>query len=86
MRLKEDYITQEIDGVQFLVPMGAESFSGVVRSNRTAALIVDLLKQETDREEIVDALCAKFDAPRELIAADVDEILGVLKRVSALEE
>lgn len=86
MKLKHDFITQEIDGTQFLVPVGAESFSGVVRSNKTAALIVDLLKTETTEEEIIDALYRRFSAPRETIAADVAEVLNVLRSVHALEE
>lgn len=86
MKLKEDFITQEIHDTQFLVPVGAESFQGIVRSNKTAAFIVNCLKEETTEEKIVDAMCAKYDAPRDTIAADVKEILDTLRRINALEE
>ena len=86
MKLKEEFITQDIDGTQFIVPVGAEAFSGIVRSNATAAFIVDLLKEETTAGKIVDAMCAKYNAPRETIAADVDEILDTLRKINALEE
>ncbi len=86
MKLKSDFITQDIDDTQFLVSIGAESFSGNVRSNKTAAFIVDCLKEETTEEKIVDAMCAKYDAPRQVIAADVKGILATLRRISALEE
>ena len=86
MKLKPDFISQDIDDVQFLVPVGAESFRGIVRSNKTAAFIVDCLKQETTKEGIIDAMCAKYNAPRAEIAADVEEILNTLRRVHALEE
>ena len=86
MKLKTDFITQDIDDTQFLVPIGAEAFSGIVRSNKTAAFIVDCLKEETTEEKIVDAMCAKYDAPRQVIAADVKEILATLRRINALEE
>ena len=86
MKLKDDFITQTIDDVQFLVPVGGEAFSGVARSNETAAFIVDCLKEETTEEKIVDAMCAKYDAPRETIAADVKEILDVLRGINALVE
>ena len=33
MRLKDNILTHEIDGTQFLVPVGAEAFKGIVRSN-----------------------------------------------------
>ena len=86
MKLKDNFITQNIDDTQFLVPVGAEAFQGVVRSNRTAAFIVDCLKEETTEAAIVDKMCAKYDAPRETIAADVKEVLDTLRGIHALEE
>lgn len=86
MKLKTNFITQEIDGIQFLVPLGGEDFHGMVRSNKTAAFIVDCLKEETTPEQITDALCSKYEAPRETIAADVAGILDKLRSIHALEE
>ena len=86
MKLKDDFITQDIDDTQFLVPIGGEAFNGIVRSNSTAAFIVDSLKEETTEEAIVDAMCARYDAPRTEIAADVKEILDTLRKINALEE
>jgi hypothetical protein len=86
MKLKNDFITQDIDGVQFLVPVGAGSFSGVVRSNKTAAFIVDCLREETTEESIVDKMCEKYDAPREQIAKDVSDTINVLRGINAIEE
>lgn len=86
MKLKEDFVTQVVDNTQFLVPVGAEAFQGIVRSNKTAAFIVDCLKEETTEEKIVDAMCAKYDAPRDTIAVDVKEILDTMRKIGALEE
>ena len=86
MKLKDNFITQNIDDTQFLVPVGTEAFQGLVRSNKTAAFIVDCLKEETTEAAIVDKMCAKYDAPRETIAADVKEILDTLRGIHALEE
>ncbi len=86
MKLKNDFLTQQVDDIQFLVPVGPNSFYGVARSNRTAAFIVDSLKQETTVDEIVDAMCANFDAPRETIVGDVGRILDTLRKIDALEE
>ena len=86
MKLKSDFITQTIEDTQFLVPIGAKSFQGIVRSNKTAAFIVDCLKEETTEEVIVDAMCKKYAAPRQNISADVKEILDTLRRINALEE
>ncbi|MBR5258108.1 MAG: PqqD family protein [Clostridia bacterium] len=86
MKLNPDFITQDVEDTQFLVPMGAEMFQGIVRSNETAAFIVNCLKADTTEEKIVDALCAEYNVPRETAAADVREILGTLRRINALEE
>ena len=86
MKLKDQFITQTIEDTQFLVAVGSEGFSGVVRSNPTAAFIVDMLKEETTKEDIVDAMCAKYDAPREVISNDVEGILNTLRGIGALEE
>ena len=86
MKLKNDFITQTIDETQFLIPVGTESFNGIVRSNKTAAYIVDLLKEDTTEEKIIDALCARYDASREVITTDVRKILDTLRSINALEE
>jgi hypothetical protein len=57
-----------------------------VRSNKTAAFIVNLLKEETTEGQIIDAMYERFDAPKEEIAADVREILTTLRNIHALEE
>ena len=86
MKLKSSFITQTIDDTQFLVPLGNEKFHGIVRNNKTAAFIVDCLKEDTDEETIVDKMCVKYDAPRATIAADVADIIRTLRGIGALED
>ena len=86
MKLKDDFVTQDIDGVQFLIPLGGEAFSGIVRSNETAAFLIDLLREETSEAALTDAMAAEYDAPRETLAADVARVLDTLRSLNALEE
>ena len=86
MKLKNSFITQEMDGEQIMVSTGGSDFAGMVRSNATAAFIVDCLKKDTTREEILDSMCAKYDASREVMAADVDMVLDKLTKIGALDE
>lgn len=86
MKLENDFITQTIDDTQFLIPIGGESFHGIIRSNESAAFIVDALKEETTIDKIVDAMTKEYDAPREVLEADVNEIIKKLRSVNALEE
>lgn len=86
MRLKDGFITHESDGEQIMVAAGEVRFSGMVRSNKTAAFIVDCLKEETSENSIVENLLAVFDAPRDVIEQDVGKILDSLRSIGALDE
>ena len=86
MKLKREFITQQIGDRQYMVATDSKSFRGMISSNRTAAFIVDCLKEETTEEAIVEKMYAKYDASREKISSDVRKVLGVLRSVGALEE
>ncbi len=86
MKLSSNFITQEIDGTQFLVPVGAEAFRGIFRNNSTAAWIIDCLKEETSEEAIIEAMLDTFEATREEIEDDVKKVLSLLRSIHALEE
>ena len=61
-------------------------FAGMVRSNATAAFIVDCLKTGTTKEAILDAMEKKYDAPRKVMADDVDMVITNLRKIGALDE
>ena len=52
-----------------------EGFGGVVKLSKTAAVIFDLLQQDTTEEAIVEELSRRFDAPKDVLAADVHGVL-----------
>ena len=86
MKLKKCFITYDTDGESMLIPSGSVSFSGLVKGNRTLGAILALLKEETTESDIVAALARRFDAPRDVIAADVAKALSELRRIGALDE
>ena len=88
MKLKKDFVTQRFRGQQLMVAVGPEAkrFHGLVRSNETAAFIVDRLRSETSEEEIVAALLAEYEVDETGAAADVKAILAKLRGIGALEE
>lgn len=86
MKLKEGFITYETEGQQFMVATGTAQFSGLVRSNQTAAFIIEQLKKETTKESIVQAMLTKYDAPEALILEDVEQVLEKLRQIGALDE
>ena len=82
MKLKEGFVTHEMGGEQIMVATGSANFAGLVRSNPTAAFIVDCLKEETTIEKML----AKYDATPEVIGTDVDKIVAKLRSIKALDE
>lgn len=86
MKLREGFITHDTDGEQIMVAAGNTHFPGLVRSNRTAACIVELLKSETTEEQLVEALLAKYEVSRETAEMDMERILDSLRSIGALDE
>ena len=86
MKLKQGFIYHDTGNEAVLVPVGGAGFSGVVRGNQTLGAILALLQEETTETEITDALCERFSAPRETIAADVAKVLGELRKIGAIHE
>lgn len=83
MKLKDTFITHDSEGEQILIDTSS-SFAGLVRSNKTAAFIVNLLKKETTKEEIVETLYEKYDAPKEVLEKDVQEVIEKLRTIGAI--
>ena len=75
MKLKKSFITHTTGNEQILVAAD-NSFSGLVRSNQTAAFIVDCLKK----------MEASYDAPRAVMEEDLKMVLGKLRSIGALTE
>ena len=86
MKLKSDFVSQDVDGRRYLIPTLGQKFSGIARGNRSAAFLLDRLATETSFDARVDAMCDKYDAPREQICRDVQEFLNSLRAIGALEE
>lgn len=86
MKLKNNFITQKIDGEQIMVSTGDSKFCGIVKNNETAGFIVECLKKDTTRENIIKNMIDKYDASPEIIEESVDNILNKLRQIGALDE
>ncbi len=73
MHLQYQYETFKIRDIVVAVPVGdgTENMKSILRLNRTAAAIFDLLKEETSEEQIVESLMKQFDVSRETLVRDV---------------
>ncbi|MBR2673989.1 MAG: PqqD family protein [Mogibacterium sp.] len=89
MKLKDDYIVYQASSEESIaVATGdeADNFNGLLRANKTAGEILELLRNDITEEEIVQALLDRYDAAEEEIREGVKECLDSLRKVSALEE
>ena len=86
MKLSKKFVIYNSSRDSLLVPSGKAKFAGLVRGNKTLGALLALLKTDTDEAAIIKALCARFDAPEPVIAADVKKVLAELSAIGALEE
>ncbi len=86
MRLCDDFVTETVDNEHIMVAADSKRFSGLVRSNKTAAIIIEQLKNDVTREDIIQTMLQKFDAPRSVIERDVDMVLTNLRSIGSLNE
>lgn len=85
MKLKESFITHKNKDDYMMIDASGE-FAGLIHSNATTAFIVDCLRTETTREEIVRKILVKYDADEADVARDVDKIINALKSIGAVDE
>jgi len=87
MKLKDEIVLGSIDGRDFAIATGSLSkeFNGLINNNKTAAFIFQLLKSEQSEDSIVDAMAEKYDASKDVIRADVQEVLTKLEALGILE-
>lgn len=86
MKLRKGFITHESNGEHITVTAGNIAFNGLVRSNKTAGFIVECLKENVTKEEIVHKMLDKYDACEETITKDVDMILARLQEIGAIDD
>ena len=85
MKLKKDFLSHKTSDETILVPVGGNSFSGIVKGNKTFGAILDLLKEETTRDQIVSKMKERFEAPEGAIEKDVDRAIAELRKIGAIE-
>ena len=86
MKLNKNYVTYMNDETQIMVSIDSSLFSGIVRSNETAAFVIDSLKEETDIESIVKKILSEYEVSEEKAREDIGKVIDTLKTIGALDE
>ena len=88
MKLKYDFAVREIMGEYVLIPVGegALGFSGMISTSETGAALVNVLKQDVSRQEMMDHLLREYEVDEKTAAEDLDGFLLQLNKLNLLIE
>lgn len=88
MKLKKGIVTGNIDGQDFAIATGklANKFQGLINNTPSASFLFKLLQDDQTEDSLVEAMFAKYDAPKDQIRADVKEFIAQLDSYGILEK
>ena len=84
MKIKEGFVTHSSGHEQLMISVNG-TFNGMVRSNSTAAEIINMLSEEITKEEIIDKMLEKYAVERSVLETDVDKVLAALVKIGAID-
>ena len=88
MKLKSGVIINEVNGEYVAVAAGAagKAFNGMIRMNETAAFIAEVLKNETDEDGIVKAICSEYEVDEETARVNARAVVSKLESAGLIEK
>lgn len=88
MKLKFDFAVREIVGEYVMVPLGqgALEFSGMISTSETGAMLVEALKKNVSRQELLEMILTQYEIDEESAASDLDDFLAQLRKLNLLIE
>lgn len=87
MKLKYQFVINQVAGDTVAVSVGNNDgrFNGYIKLNETGAFIFKKLKNDTTRDDIINALLAEYPDATPTAAADsVDELIDKLEKADLL--
>ena len=57
-----------------------------MQGNETFGVILDLLKEDTTEQQIIDKMSEQYDVSRSEIEKDVVGVIGRLRKIGAIDE
>ena len=88
MRIKEGFMTRKVAGEYVVVPVGdaGREFHGMIQLNDTGAFLWEQCCEETDKEQIVQAVTAKYEIDEMTARRDVERFFDKLENAEILEK
>ena len=88
MKLNENYVLKTVAGTPVVVPVGdaISNIKGMITLNGPAEVIWKALEQGKEVDEIVSQLKSEYDAPEDVLRADLTAFLDKLQQYKSLEK
>ena len=86
MKLKPDFQIVQMANDYMLVPTGdqIDSFNGTVILNEVSAFLLNQLKEDLEKEDLVERLVTEFDVESATARQDVDAAVEKMKQIGIL--
>lgn len=87
MKICDGYILRTVAGKNIVVSVGSDvNFSGMLTLNDTGVFFWNLLKEDTTKEAMIEAVLNEYDIDKETVVSDLDEFLSKLEEKGILED
>lgn len=88
MKIKEGYILKDVAGNKIVISTGSEgmSFNGVMTFNQVGAEIFELLDGTNTPEEIIDKIAEEYNAPKETVTRDFNNLVDKMRKYDLVED
>lgn len=86
MKLKPDFQIVQMAEDYMLVPTGdqIDAFHGTVILNDVSAFLLEQLKEDLEKDDLVDRLVREFDVDSATACADVDAAIEKMQQIGIL--
>jgi len=86
MKLKPDFQIVQMADDYMLVPAGdqIDSFNGTVILNEVSAFLLDQLKEDLEKDDLVERLVKEYDVDSATARADVDDAVEKMRQIGIL--
>lgn len=83
MQIRKTFVTRELAGEKYLIPIGDINCS-LIALSETAAFIWDLLPQAEDAAYIVTKMLEEYEIDEATAMADTEEFLNTLRKLDII--
>lgn len=81
----KDFILNNMGDEYVLSCRDRKKFGGMIRLNKSGAILWDMLKAETDKEALIEKILTVFDVDRDTAKRDMEKYVEKLISVGAIK-